>query len=182
MRIAVKGTSGSGKTTTATMIAERLRIPHIELDVLNWGPGWLSRSESEWGEFHRLVDEATSGESWVICGGYSAVNDLVLGRASHLIWLDYSRARVMRQVVARSFLRAWQKNELWPGTGNRESFRRWLDPEHPILWAWSTWARRREAFAKISSQGDFGPLQVERLRTPRDIPAFLERLDQVECA
>jgi len=182
MRIAVKGTSGSGKTTTAAMIAARLAIPHIELDALNWGPGWLSRWESEWSEFHRLVDEATSGESWVICGGYSTVNELVLGRASHLVWLDYSRARVMRQVVSRSFRRAWRKEELWSGTGNRESFRSWLDPDHPIRWAWSTWSRRREAFSKISSEGDFNPLQVERLRTPREVPALLERLEHADCA
>ena len=178
MRIAVKGTSGSGKTTTAARIAARLAIPHVELDVLNWGPGWHSRVESEWDEFRRRVDEATSGPRWVISGGYSAVHDLVLGRASHLVWLDYSRARVMRQVVVRSFHRAWQKTELWPDTGNRESFRRWLEPEHPIRWAWSTWARRREAFIKMVEQDEFAPLQVERLRTPKAVDGLLDRLEQ----
>ena len=182
MRIAVKGTSGSGKTTTAAIIAARFEIPHIELDALNWGRQWLNRSRSELDEFRRRVEEATSTGSWVICGSYSAVDDLVLGRALHLVWLDYSRARVMSQVMSRSFHRAWDQAELWPGTGNRETFRSWVDPEHPIRWAWSTWARRREALSEIAARGEFGPLQLERLRTPREIPALLERLEYADCA
>ncbi len=31
--------------------------------------------------------------------------------------------------------RALTRRELW--NGNRESFRNWLDPEHPIRWAWA---------------------------------------------
>ena len=49
----------------------------------------------------------------------------------------------MRRVIWRSFSRAVTGRELWAGTGNREEFRRWLDKEHPIRWAWDTWAKNR---------------------------------------
>jgi ABC-type branched-subunit amino acid transport system ATPase component len=40
MRIVVVGTSGAGKTTLARRIAALLELPHIELDAINWQPGW----------------------------------------------------------------------------------------------------------------------------------------------
>ena len=40
MRIAIVGTSGSGKTTLARAIAAATGLPHIELDAINWQPGW----------------------------------------------------------------------------------------------------------------------------------------------
>ena len=36
MRIVVVGTSGAGKTTLARRIAALLKLPHIELDAINW--------------------------------------------------------------------------------------------------------------------------------------------------
>ena len=39
-RIVVVGTTGSGKTTLARSISERLAVPHVELDALFWGPNW----------------------------------------------------------------------------------------------------------------------------------------------
>lgn len=57
----------------------------------------------------------------------------------------------MWRVITRSFRRAWTQQELWPGTGNRETFAQWRDPDHPVLWAWRTFHTRRaryeEAFA-----------------------------------
>jgi adenylate kinase family enzyme len=35
VRIAVVGTTGSGKTTLAKVLATQLAFPHIELDALN---------------------------------------------------------------------------------------------------------------------------------------------------
>jgi len=40
MRIVVVGTSGAGSTTFARTIAMHLRLPHIELDAINWQPAW----------------------------------------------------------------------------------------------------------------------------------------------
>jgi shikimate kinase len=39
-RIAVVGTTGSGKTALARRISQQLDIPHVEMDALYWGPHW----------------------------------------------------------------------------------------------------------------------------------------------
>ncbi len=46
-RIVVVGTTGSGKTTLAGRLAERLNIPHVEQDALNWGSNWTMRPNEE---------------------------------------------------------------------------------------------------------------------------------------
>ena len=68
MRIAIKGTSGSGKTTLGQRLSRVLEIPHIELDALNWEPGWRALSHEDLDEFRRRVQTAPSGPEWVICG------------------------------------------------------------------------------------------------------------------
>lgn len=46
-RVIVAGTSGSGKTHLAARIGAALAIPHIEIDALHHGPGWMKRPEFE---------------------------------------------------------------------------------------------------------------------------------------
>jgi|SRR5438105_4840170 len=46
-KIAVLGTSGSGKTTVARELARGLGLPHVELDALFHGPGWTEPGNRE---------------------------------------------------------------------------------------------------------------------------------------
>src|SRR5690349_5277363 len=89
MRIVVIGTSGAGKTMLARRIAKRLELPHIELDAINWQPGWRDMTRHDPAEFVRRVGEAIQAEAWVVDGNYGPVRDRVWRRASHLVWLDY---------------------------------------------------------------------------------------------
>jgi adenylate kinase family enzyme len=177
MRIVVIGTSGSGKTTLARRLAEALHLPVIELDRINWLPGWRGLSADDPAEFVRRVDAATVGERWICDGNYSsALRGTIWARATHIVWLDYPRHVVMRRVVGRSVRRAIDRRELWPGTGNREDWRKWLRASHPIRWAWSTWRRRRIETAARLSDPKYAHLRVVRLRQPREASAILMRL------
>jgi adenylate kinase family enzyme len=53
-RVSVVGNSGSGKTTVARAISDRLGLPHLELDGIYHQPGWSARPEPE---MRRLVIE-----------------------------------------------------------------------------------------------------------------------------
>jgi adenylate kinase family enzyme len=164
MRVSIVGTSGSGKTTFAGRLATAAGARHIDLDAINWQAGWRDLNSHDPEEFRRRVAEAVAQDAWACCGNYSKVRDLVLARATHLVWLDYPRAVVMARVLKRSFHRAWTGEELWPGTGNREQFRRWLDKEHPIRWAWDTYAERRARYTAMFEDPALGHLQRIRIQ------------------
>ena len=176
MRILVTGTSGAGKTTLARQLAEKLQLPHIELDAINWQPGWVGLNEVDPAEFARRVQLAIAAEGWVIDGNYGGVRDAIWERATALVWLDYGREVIMPRVIQRSIRRAVDKRELWPGTGNRESWRRWLDPEHPIRWAWDTWERRRREYAARCTEPRYAGLTLHRLRHPREAAVLIRQL------
>jgi adenylate kinase family enzyme len=47
LRIIVVGTSGAGKSTLANALAAQLALLCIEMDTLNWQPGWYDLSQRE---------------------------------------------------------------------------------------------------------------------------------------
>lgn len=176
MRVMVVGTSGSGKTTFARRLAKVLDVPHIELDAINWQPGWRDLTTHDPAEFDRRVEAAASDDGWVTDGSYGRVWPILARRAHHIVWIDYSRAVVMRRVIWRSLVRAIGGKELWPGTGNRETFTRWLDKGHPIRWAWDTWAQRRARYPAMFERLENPKPLVHRLSHPREGAALIARL------
>jgi adenylate kinase family enzyme len=175
MRVSVIGTSGSGKTTFAAELARRLGVRHIDLDAINWQTGWRDLNTHDVAEFRRRVAEAAADDAWVCCGNYGKVRDLVQAHATHLVWLDYPRAMVMARVLKRSFARAWTGEELWPGTGNRETFTRWVDKEHPIRWAWDTYADRKTRYGAMMSDPTLAHLERVRVTRPWEAERLIER-------
>ena len=176
MRVAVLGTSGAGKSTFAASLAGEIGAPHVELDAINWQAGWRDLNSHDPEEFVRRVEAAVAADAWVSDGNYSRVRDLVLARATHVVWLDYPRPVVMARVFRRSLSRALTGRELWPGTGNREEFRRWLDKEHPLCWAWDTYHDRRKRYAALFETAEVRRLERYRLQRPGEAGPLIERL------
>jgi adenylate kinase family enzyme len=176
MRLVVVGCSGSGKTTMARALARACDLPFIELDAVNWQAGWRDLAGQEPEEFFRRVAEAAAGERWVMDGNYTKARDAHWARATAFVWMDTPRSRVMPQVIWRSFSRAIGKKELWAGTGNKELFRRWLDKEHPIRWAWDTWAMVRERYEDWFADGTYQGRPVYRVTTRRGAKQLIAQL------
>ena len=176
MRIAVIGTSGSGKSTLVKRIAEALALPIIDLDAINWQAGWRDLNSHDPALFKARIAEAASAESWVSDGNYARnAQPILFARTTDLVWLDYDRPLVMARVLRRSFARAWSGKEIWPGTGNVERFRDWLDPEHPIRWAWKTHGEYRADYGALKLAPP-SHLTVHHLRHPRDADALVQQL------
>jgi adenylate kinase family enzyme len=170
-RVAVVGTSCAGKTTLAAALAAQLQVPHIELDALHWRADWVPAPQDI---FRQAVAAATSAERWVSDGNYAVVRDLVWGRATAVIWLDYPFATVLWRALYRTLRRALLREELY--SGNRESFRKALLSRDSILW-WvvTTWARRRREYPMLLEQPAFAHLEVIALKSPREADLFLRR-------
>jgi hypothetical protein len=96
---------------------------------------------------------------------------LLAERADVVVWLDLSRARVMRQVVGRTLRRRLLRERLW--NGNVEpSLRTFLtDPEHIVRWAWTRHFRTAERVAALHAQRP--QLTVVRLTSRRAVDQWV---------
>ncbi len=172
-RFAVVGTSGSGKTTVASQITQRLGIAHVELDALHWEPDW---AEAPLDVFCERVTQALNSDGWAVDGNYSKVRDIVWSRADTIVWLDYALPVIMWQLVQRTLRRVVTQENLW-GSGNHESLSKsFFSRESILLWALQTYRRRREEYPTLLSRPEYAHLAVVRLRSPRDARAWLSNL------
>jgi len=176
-RIAVIGSSGSGKSTLARTLAVRLDIRHVELDAINWGPGWTSISAEDPDRWGRLIKAAVADGDWVTDGNYSkGALPCILPLATDIVWLDYSRTIIMTRVIRRSLTRALTRHELWPGTGNRETVLRWLRRDHPIRWTWDTYRQANERRVALFNDTSCSGARKHRHRTPAETREWLARI------
>lgn len=175
MKINVIGTSGSGKSTLSRRLAAQLNVPYIEMDRLYWLPEWQGRSDED---FYALLEEtlnATPG--WVLDGNYNRSRPIKWRDVDLVIWLDYGFWRTLRQAVLRVIRRAWQGKELWPGTGNTESFRRaFLSRESILIWTLKTWRHNRVRYAADMANPQYQHIHFVRLTSPQQVDTFLASL------
>lgn len=170
-RVSVVGNSGSGKTTIGRSLARRLAVPFVELDAVYWQPGWTPLPAEQ---FRSRVDALTAADGWVVDGNYSAVRDLVWGRADTVVWLDPPRWTVMRRVVGRTLWRTVTRRELW--NANREPLSGLvrIDPDKSIIrWAWTRHDVYRERYAALSVDPAYAHLTFVRIRSRQDLTHLL---------
>src|ERR1700722_6307120 len=87
-RVAVIGSPGSGKSTVARRLGERLALPVVHLDQLFWRPGWVESSMEEFRELHAAV---IGRDAWVVDGNYESGDQQArLARADAIVVLDAS--------------------------------------------------------------------------------------------
>jgi len=174
LRVAIIGTSGSGKTTFATALAKATGIVQIELDLINWRPGWFNRSRNDIDAFVAEVAEAASQENWVLAGNYTVSRPAYLPRVTDIIWLNLPRWQIMGQVIARSLARAASGADVFPGC--REDWTRMLGPEHPIRWAWDTYEKRNREARDMMERPDMAHVQFHRCQSRAEVQRTLQAL------
>ena len=177
-RTVVIGTTGSGKTTLARILGEKLRVPHIELDALHWGPGWEAlRTET----FRHTVAEALSGDAWTTDGNYSKAQDIIWGRADTLVWLDYAFPIILWRLITRTLHRVITREVLW--NGNRETWKgAFFSRDSLFVWAIQSHNRRRRQTPQRLQDPAYHHLTVIRLRSPRATRAWLDQIPPQKSA
>ncbi|MBN1436535.1 MAG: hypothetical protein JW936_05635 [Sedimentisphaerales bacterium] len=175
-RINVVGTSGSGKTTFAKLLSDKLEIKHIEIDAVFWGPDWHLPSDDEF--LPKLEKVLSENEKWVLDGNYTRAIPIKWKDVDLVIWLDYSFPRTFLQAIKRAVTRSITKEELWEGTGNRESFKgSFFSKNSIILWTIQTYHKTRRAYERILKDSQYSQIQFLRFRSPRESARFIAGIE-----
>ena len=168
-RTVVVGTTGSGKTTVARQLAQRLGYPYVELDALFWGSNW---TPVPFDVFRERTAQALRGDAWAAGGNYGAARDVVWGRADTLVWLDYPLPLIMWQLFRRTIRRIVTREVLW--SSNRETFRgQFLSRDSLFVWALNSHARHRREYVAALASPEYAHLAVVRLRSRRETREWL---------
>ncbi|HEY0457837.1 MAG TPA: hypothetical protein VGC97_01725 [Pyrinomonadaceae bacterium] len=172
-RVVIIGTSCSGKTILASNLAQKLRLPHIELDSIHWKPNWTPTPREEFGN---LVSAAAAPEAWVADGNYSAVRDILWARATTLIWLNYPFYVVAGRALSRTFRNVFYRRVLW--SGNKETFRQsFLSKDSILWWVIKTYRRRRQEYPRLFNEPAYRHLQIIVLASPAETARFLQSIN-----
>ncbi|NDJ61471.1 MAG: AAA family ATPase [Chloroflexi bacterium] len=162
------GTPGSGKTTLARQIADRLGLPHIELAAHYWCPNWQPCPPTT---FAAQLRTCLATDAWVIDGLYH--KELTWARADTLIWLDYPLHIVLTRLLRRTIRQIITQERLWGGP-NRETWRRAFFSRDSLVWsALFGHHRRRRRDQRRLKQPTYAHLAVIRLRTPAQADRWL---------
>jgi len=169
-KIVIVGTTGSGKTTFAGRLSVLTGIPHFELDGLFWKPDW---QEAPREEFREKIISVTDKSKWIIDGNYAWNQDITIGRADTVIWLDCSKLLSLYRVLTRSLRRIINKKPLWQN--NKESLIRIISPKNSILFfAWRSYIKKKNRYNKLFA-GE-STLNLIRITGKRDENEFWNNL------
>ncbi|WP_432941432.1 hypothetical protein ACQPXM_33600 [Kribbella sp. CA-253562] len=175
-RVVVIGVAGSGKSTVARALSERLDAPHIELDAIFWQPNWTKLDEDE---FAARVAAATATGPWIADGNYSQrIRQITWPAADTIVWLDLPRPVIMWQLLRRTIHRTRTGTELWNGNHERalkDQLSR--DPAKSILlWSWRTYTPTKREYAEAMNDPRYAQVTFVRLKSRRQIRKVLESI------
>jgi len=173
-RVSVVGSTGTGKTTYARRLAQILGVPHTELDAIVWQPNWMVLPPEE---FRARVAERIAAPGWVVDGNYGGaeVRPMVWALADTIIWLDFSLPVIYRRLLRRTVSRIRDGQELWPGTGNRETIRNaFFSRGSMFWWALKTYGRRKRSYTALFARPEYAHIMKLRFRSPGEAERWLQ--------
>lgn len=178
-RIHITGMSCSGKSTLGAELAQRLGLPLVELDALNWLPNWVGLNATDPEKLESLIAEATAGHQWVIAGSYEGFCKKVCwDRLETVLWLDLPRSLLIRRVLRRSWKRSRTKELLW-GT-NYERFlphlKVWNRDESLLWWIWTQHKSKKEKLVASMLDPQWSHIRFIRLTSVEEIEQFLNSI------
>jgi adenylate kinase family enzyme len=165
-RVAVVGTSGSGKTTFSIRLADRLGVRHVELDAHFWQPDWQQPDRDAFNE--RMIAILAGLDGWVCDGNYGSI---AADHADTIVWLDLPLRTCLWRVLRRAVRRARQREILW-GT-NHESWSRLIGRESLAWWVLTTHGRRRRDLTELFGAPAYRHLRRVRLLSSAEADAWL---------
>lgn len=85
-RVLIIGNNASGKTTMARILAEKLNLPLVHLDMLYWRDNWKHATDEE---FDVLLKKELEKPEWIIDGNIKRTLPTRLNYCDTVIYLDF---------------------------------------------------------------------------------------------
>ena len=175
VRIQVTGNSGSGKTTVAELLAKALGADFVDLDALNWQPGWRALNDSDPAELERRFLAATAGERWVASGSYTRhCQRTFWPRLETIVWLDMPLRICVWRIIRRTW-RRWRTRELLWGTNYERLWPNFMVWRKDSLLNWSVTQHHRKRNAMLAYQADprWSHIRFVRLTSTAEVETLL---------
>ena len=170
-RVHVIGTSGSGKTTIAKAIADKLGIRHIELDAINWQPNWTELPKDEFKD--RVTKEIEHGD-WTIDGNYRVVRDIIWDKVDTIVWLDMPFIPVFLRIVWRTIRRIVTQEEIW--NTNTEKLDALVGKYGMPLWVIQTHKKRRAEYPPLLADPKLAHIDIKRFKSLKEANEWIDSL------
>jgi adenylate kinase family enzyme len=168
-RIVCFGASGSGKSTMAAALAERLDLPAVHLDDHCWDPGWSEVPTDE--QRARLLPIIRS-DRWVLDALRSSIAADAWPRIDAVVALDYDRQVSLARLVRRTARRIRTREAVC--NGNVETVRLALAKDSVIWWHFRSWRAKRERMRRWHADASAPPVLL--LSHPADADRLLDEL------
>lgn len=170
-KINIVGTSGSGKSTLGKILAKEMDAKFVGLDELHWLPNWKGRSDEE---LFRLLEKELDCEKWVLDGNYQRTAFIKWADVDLVIWLDLPRWLNFYQAISRAIKRILSAQEIWPGTGNRETFwRTFFSKDSILLWTLRSYSNNKRRYHSIMKDPHYSHLRFMRICTRKELNEFI---------
>jgi adenylate kinase family enzyme len=162
-KITIIGCAGSGKTTVALQLKEKLKLPLYHLDQYYWKPGWQRVGLEAFTEIH---DALCKQDQWIIEGSYIKLLPQRARHADVIIFLDVPRYKCLWYVLKRSALNL---GKVLPGS-SQGCRQRLLSIEFVkfLKWVWDFNKRYRKTILDIMNQFQ-NTKTVHTLKSPQEI-------------
>lgn len=165
-KIAIIGSGGSGKSTFARKLGEKLQIEVYHLDAILWKPNWTAVSKDQQ---EAIQLQLALKENWIIDGNYNGTLDLRLDAADCVIFMDMPRKLCVYRVLKRILLyRNRQRPDMAVGCKERFDL-------NFLKWVWNYPRDKRPGVLQKLQQ-----LQLEKeiliFTSPRESQDFIDQL------
>ena len=169
MKINIVGISGSGKSTFAKKIADKLYHPYIELDSIYWRSDWKHNPNF----LTDLNSSLSANSSYVLDGNYASSDYLKWKDIDLVIWLDYSLHLSFYRCLTRTIKRLITKECLWGS--NKETIYNILGKNSILYFMVTHYYKNKKKFE--NDMVNHSNITFIRLRTPKEAEAFLQSLN-----
>ena len=173
-RVHVTGNSSTGKSTLAKRLALALDADFVEIDALNWLPGWVGLNETNPDELERRLERATRGDTWVVGGSYTRFAQRTFWpRLDTVIVLELPVPLLIWRTLRRSWRLSRTKELLW-GTNIERFWPQLAFWRKKSLAHWIVTSQRRKRKTMLAAAADprWAHIRFIWLNSARQVETF----------